>query len=86
MNLSGAPVSGDSTTLPEGQGWLRGSVWPLALLLFALAMIAVLTNAPGEYVRDNRFEFFWTPGKLLSRYSSIWDPVRGWVTSVGTSG
>lgn len=66
--------------------------WLIALALLALALLATFANAPGEYVRDNRFAFYWAPGQLLSRYASIWDASRGlglmrwdfWPTSVIT--
>jgi arabinofuranan 3-O-arabinosyltransferase len=59
------------------RGALRERLWPVALLLFCLSLVALLTNAPGQYVRDNRFAFYWAPGHLLSRYLSIWDATRG---------
>ncbi|HEX9993316.1 MAG TPA: alpha-(1-_3)-arabinofuranosyltransferase family protein, partial [Acidimicrobiales bacterium] len=43
----------------------------------ALALAATLTNSPGWYVGDNRFEQYWSPGRLLARVPSLWDPSRG---------
>jgi len=63
----------------------------IALLLFALALAATLLSSTGKYTLDNRFEFYWAPDHLLSRYGSIWDSLRGiglfrwdwWPTAVG---
>jgi arabinofuranan 3-O-arabinosyltransferase len=41
------------------------------------AVAATLTNSPGWYVGDNRFEQYWSPGRLLARLPSLWDPSRG---------
>ena len=51
-------------------------VWPLALGLGALALLATLTNAPGTYVADNRFDQYWAPGHRLLRQAFIWDGTR----------
>lgn len=49
----------------------------VAALLAALALAAVLTNEPGSFVGDFRFEFFWSPGRALARTSFLWDASRG---------
>ena len=62
---------------PSPEGRDRRRLLAIASLLCALALLSTLTSAPGEYLRDNRFEFFWAPDHLLSRYSSIWDDSLG---------
>jgi arabinofuranan 3-O-arabinosyltransferase len=56
---------------------VQSRMWPIAALLAALACVAVVINAPGWYVADNRFEFYWAPGELLARSGSIWEGTRG---------
>ena len=51
--------------------------WFLAGVLTVLALFATLSNAPGRYIGDNRFEFYWAPFDLLQKHLSIWDPNRG---------
>lgn len=44
----------------------------------ALAVVgSVVTNANGWYVGDNRFEWYWSPGRTLARTASLWDFTRG---------
>jgi hypothetical protein len=70
---------------------LQTQLWPIATSVALAAFIATAVNAPGWYVADNRFEFYWTPGQLLGRIWSIWEPARGlgrfrydfWPTTVG---
>ncbi len=52
--------------------------WQVLVGLFALlALVAVFTNAPGWYIADNRFEQYWSPGRVLSRTPWLWDASRG---------
>ncbi len=65
-----------------GTGWIlpdvtRDRLWPTGLLFAALALVATLTNDPGDYVGDNRFEQFWGPAARLLRESGLWDASRG---------
>jgi arabinofuranan 3-O-arabinosyltransferase len=48
-----------------------------AALLLTLALLAVLRNAPGSYVPDNRFEQYWNPGRRIARSLELWDATRG---------
>lgn len=62
--------------------WLRArqafsqQLWPASAILAALALLAVLSNQPGTYVGDNRFEQYWAPGHRLLREAFIWDATR----------
>ncbi|MEY2475675.1 MAG: Alpha-(1-_3)-arabinofuranosyltransferase, partial [Actinomycetota bacterium] len=51
-------------------------LWPVCMLFGGLALVAVLTNHPGSYIADNRFEQFWSPGARLLREAFIWDGSR----------
>ncbi|MEY2568964.1 MAG: arabinofuranan 3-O-arabinosyltransferase [Actinomycetota bacterium] len=51
-------------------------LWPTVVLFAALALLAVLTNHPGSYVADNRFEQFWSPGRRMLREGFLWDGTR----------
>lgn len=51
-------------------------LWPVFLLFAGLALFAVLTNSPGSYIADNRFEQYWSPGARLLREAFIWDGGR----------
>jgi arabinofuranan 3-O-arabinosyltransferase len=62
-----------ATLLPKGQA----AVWACALVFFVVACAATVMNAPGEYVRDNRFDFFWAPDRVVGSLTSIWDPHHG---------
>lgn len=46
-------------------------------ILAVAAAVAVLTNSPGWYVADARFEQYWAPGQFLARHQWMWDGVRG---------
>lgn len=52
-------------------------LWPLAIALGAVALLALFTNAPGRYIGDNRFELYWAPFDLLKRHLAVWDSTRG---------
>jgi arabinofuranan 3-O-arabinosyltransferase len=41
------------------------------------ALAATLSNAPGRYIGDNRFEQYWAPGGRLLRETALWDGGRG---------
>ena len=51
---------------------LRSSIWPLALLLFAVAFGLLWMSASTRYVADLRFEAFAAPGRMLSSQLSLW--------------
>jgi arabinofuranan 3-O-arabinosyltransferase len=53
------------------------SWWWVALPIVALALLATLSNSPGWYVADARFEHFWAPGRYLARHAHAWDDIRG---------
>lgn len=55
----------------------RRRIWPTVVVYATLATLATLTNAPGQYIFDNRFDQYWNPGRRLSRYFVIWDGTRG---------
>lgn len=50
--------------------------WALGSAIALLALFAVFTSSPGWYVTDNRFEHFWSPGRMLVRATSLWDSQR----------
>ncbi len=52
-------------------------LWPLALAYALAATTLVITNAPGRYIPDNRFDQYWNPGRRLARYLVVWDGTRG---------
>ncbi|MDP8927602.1 MAG: DUF3367 domain-containing protein [Actinomycetota bacterium] len=56
---------------------LPASPWLLAGVLAFGVAVAVATNSPGWYVGDNRFEQFWSPGRVLARTPFLWDASRG---------
>ena len=67
---------------PSPAGWTLPAVtserlWPTGLLFSALALAATFTNAPGQYVGDNRFEQYWGPLGRLLRETALWDGTRG---------
>ena len=41
------------------------------------ALAATLTNSPGRYIGDNRFEQYWSPGGRILRETALWDGGRG---------
>ncbi len=51
--------------------------WLLAVAITLLATVAAFSSSPGWYVTDNRFEQFWAPGRVISRFPWLWDPSRG---------
>jgi arabinofuranan 3-O-arabinosyltransferase len=52
-------------------------LWPIAVLLGAVALVVCLMNDPGRWITDNRFEWYESPGRVLLRHLSLWDPSRG---------
>lgn len=52
-------------------------IWPCALLLGVVALVVCLMNDPGHWITDNRFEWYESPGRVLLRHLSIWDPSHG---------
>lgn len=56
----------------EGQ-----ATWRVSLVLAGAALVATLTNAPGVYIGDNRFELYWATGQRAAKTLSLWDAGRG---------
>lgn len=52
-------------------------IWPTVVLFLVLAATATLTNSPGWYVGDNRFEQYWNPARRVAKSFTIWDGSRG---------
>lgn len=59
-----------------GRAW-RASVWPLALIVFALAFGLLWMSASNRYVADLRFEAFAAPGRMLTSQFSLWVDAPG---------
>lgn len=69
---------GDQPSASTGESgrWARLRLHHLTLALFAAALVATLTNDPGAYVADARFEHAWAGQAFLDRHRELWDPVR----------
>ena len=52
-------------------------LWPTIVGFSILATAATVSNQPGRYVGDNRFDQFWNPGRRAARQFLAWDPLRG---------
>lgn len=59
-----------------GELW-RSRLWPLAVSLVVVAVVAVWINETGSWIGDNRFEQYENPGRRLARTLSVWDSSRG---------
>jgi len=77
VTTTAVPVPPDRTSVSSRLGSAARSPWAILGVLAALALAALLTNSPGQYIGDNRFEFFWAPADLLVRHLGIWEPSRG---------
>jgi len=52
-------------------------LWPVAVLYGATALLCTFANAPGEYIGDNRYDQFASPGRRLTHSLALWDGSRG---------
>jgi arabinofuranan 3-O-arabinosyltransferase len=52
-------------------------LWPIAVVVALVAVIAVFTSGSGRYIGDNRFELYWAPFDLLKRHLAVWEATRG---------
>ena len=52
-------------------------LWPIAVVVGLVALVAVFTSGSGRYLGDNRFELYWAPFDLLKRHLAVWDATRG---------
>lgn len=50
----------------------RNSVWPVGVVIGGLALVALFTKLPGQYVMDNRLEHAWSPWSLLQDQLNLW--------------
>jgi len=57
--------------------WYGDRLWPSIVLLAVLATTATLSNSPGRYIGDNRFEQYFNPARRVAKTLSIWDAGRG---------
>lgn len=81
-----APVERSAIVVEPG-GWRAGaaSAWkrfcarptPTVVLYAVLATASTMSNSPGNYVGDNRFEQYWNPARRVARSLSVWDGTRG---------
>ena len=55
----------------------RTQLWPVGVLYTVLAFGAVLSNATGSYIGDNRYEQYVNPARRLAKGMGAWDPTRG---------
>ncbi|HEV3451687.1 MAG TPA: alpha-(1-_3)-arabinofuranosyltransferase family protein [Acidimicrobiia bacterium] len=55
----------------------RARFWTTSGVLVAAAAFAVLTNSPGWYIADARFEQYWGAQRYIARQQWLWDSVRG---------
>jgi arabinofuranan 3-O-arabinosyltransferase len=49
----------------------------LTVVLVVLSFGSTLSNAPGSYIADSRFEHYWASVQYLSRHQWLWDSFRG---------
>ena len=71
---SPAPGATRATGANEGS---TTRLWPIALTVAVLALLATMTSAAGRYIGDNRFELYFAPFELLERHLAVWDSSRG---------
>lgn len=84
LHFADSPEPDDTPAPPAGRrawSWLAeqwsSRLWPTIVLFSVLASVATLTNAPGLYVGDNRFEQYWNPARRIAKTFAIWDGSRG---------
>lgn len=87
MRTGGAPGSRERQMSRSGRSagsrwrrawrWYGDRLWPTVVLFSVLAVTATLTNSPGRYIGDNRFEQYFNPARRAAKTLSIWDASRG---------
>ena len=82
--MTPSSATSERSDAPPGnsEGWTlpavtRERLWPTGVLFSLLALAATISNEPGRYVGDNRFEQYWGPLGRLLRETSLWDGTRG---------
>ncbi len=67
--------------LADASRWITAEArrrwWPWVVLFGLSALVMTLTNSPGSYVFDNRFEQYWNPGQRVAKNLTTWDATRG---------
>jgi arabinofuranan 3-O-arabinosyltransferase len=76
--VGGSSLADRDLSWPRRLGLAFGTrLWPTAILLGILALAVCLLNDPGRWITDSRYEWYLSPGRVLLKQLTVWDPSRG---------